>query len=447
MKKIILIRLTILTIVTLLLFSCSSSLSEDKEKLRPFSDTGTLRHYFKRTTFLKEDLKVNGVAPVYNVQKVSLIYDVIDNEKVRVVSTLLIPETSDELKGVLIYYHGTTIDSLDIKVGCPNGDFDFCELAKVAANGYAVLFPHYVGLGDGETYDASIGLNTKNFHQRWTIPENVQAEFIALMDVFGDYAFLEKVTVKDQKLYLAGHSQGGANTVISHLTYQSLSKVKLDLVGSFASSGPYDHSFHLNYYLGDSFSREFGDNVQLQGTKNVLKTTFIPLLIYSWNHFYGNFYEESTELFNPIFAPPKDLGGIKRDNFTFINLAISKQAQVSLFSGTFDIRFFWKDIATYQQFYEQTTTTLDGTSKISDFIFSKSPINISSSNTIPLRAGFTRNDEFVPFENAEKLQEKFSNVDIVDFKTSNACKVIFESHQEAQGCLFLTMMDYFEQLP
>jgi hypothetical protein len=173
------------------------------------------------------------------VDAIKITYGALNVGKVPVTVSggIVVPETKT-FKGIILYFHGTTIQRSAVPsnfptASNPTGDSQGMLLAAVwASQGYIVVMPDYIGLG----------VDTADPHPYATYPEENAQSGLAM--VKAARAFLDDK--KRLPLYISGYSEGGAYALeAGHLMQDNsryASALKVNLKDVTPISGAYDLS-------------------------------------------------------------------------------------------------------------------------------------------------------------------------------------------------------------
>jgi hypothetical protein len=207
---------------------------------------------------------------LYNTPGVNYINDSADFIH-RVSGLVLVPKIpANQIKGIVLYYHGTESAKNSVPSCTPNSDFSkasktnysYCNVnaenfnqnytiklgAVFAAQGYIVFAPDYIGLG-----------NDNHFVH----PYVVYPEINALSGIYGLQALkqlLDKEEIIDKseyKLFIGGYSEGGAyalktSELLQYKNKDILDKNQLKLVSTAPAEGAYSLSdVQMNFEFDD----------------------------------------------------------------------------------------------------------------------------------------------------------------------------------------------------
>lgn len=218
---------------------------------------------------------------------------------------ILVPDGIDksELKGVIVYFHGTTFSKNQVGSNVSNNETQLC--AEVfASQGYVVLIPDYVGQG----------VDWQNVHPYVLYPE-VSAQTAADMLtavrplLTSRFGLLGPDTLK---LFSAGYSEGGAYSLWFN-SYLSSNPAKLDslyvLTHSVGMEGAYSTSQVTYDYLFDNVSKDNGNpfNIQSVTLVNIVKPilsadAFLSYATYSVGSDFNSVF--NTNFFQMSATPP-----------------------------------------------------------------------------------------------------------------------------------------------
>jgi hypothetical protein len=211
---------------------------------------------------------------------------------------LLIPDGIDksQLKGVIVYFHGTTFSKAQVGSNVDNPETQLC--AQVfASQGYVVLIPDYVGQG----------VDWQNVHPYVlypTVSAQTAADMLTAVNPILRNRFNLNVLDPALKLFSAGYSEGGAYSLWFN-SYLSSNPSELDslyqLTHSVGMEGAYSTSQVTYDYLFDNVSKDDGNpfNVQSVTLVNIVKPVLSAdaFLSYATYSLGSNF----NSVFNPNF--------------------------------------------------------------------------------------------------------------------------------------------------
>ena len=180
---------------------------------------------------------------------------------------------------IVLYGHGTNPDrTLNIAdISNANNTEGALIAAMFAAQGYIVVAPNYAG------YDIS-ALKYHPFlnadQQSKDMIDALTAARTALPHT------MTGATTDGGKLFVTGYSEGGH---VAMATHRALQAAGMTVTASAPMSGPYA-------------LEAFGDAV-FYGQVDIGSTVFAPLLVSSYQHAYGNIYQNLTDVYEANYAP------------------------------------------------------------------------------------------------------------------------------------------------
>jgi len=147
----------------------------------------------------------------------------VDGRIVKVSGQLYVPQGDKRPSPLVIYNHGSQA-CRDIYF---NGKDEQIICLAYATDGYVVICPDYIGLGEGEGYQIML---------------NAPTEAGATVDMLTVVTeLLPSLNVKtDKELFLAGYSQGGHACMATYKLLQDRYKDRFPVTAAFPMSGPYD---------------------------------------------------------------------------------------------------------------------------------------------------------------------------------------------------------------
>jgi hypothetical protein len=175
---------------------------------------------------------------------------------------LFIPSGMEGNADMLSYNHGTQIvKKRNIRIG---GEMAIC--LAFAADGYAVSFPDYLGLGKG---------NGRHLYQH---AESEAQASVDLLRAMRNLAPELGIKLSD-KLFLTGYSQGGHASMSTHKFIQENCSGEFKVTASSPMSGAYDMTGVQGEVMYKPYSHP----------------GYLPYIIFSYNEVY-NLYKEPSEI-------------------------------------------------------------------------------------------------------------------------------------------------------
>lgn len=168
-------------------------------------------------------LPVNNGVYVYEI---SFITTYIDGSEIRSSGLVLVPDNLHKDYSTIIYHNGTNIMKKREQILGYN-QFSIC--AGLAADGYLVVIPDYIGRGNSDKHQLYLNAKTEG--------QNSVDMLLALN------GFLrEKGHEPIHDLFITGYSQGGHAAMSTQRLIETSYSNEFNLVASSPMSGPYDLS-------------------------------------------------------------------------------------------------------------------------------------------------------------------------------------------------------------
>ncbi|HEY6457048.1 MAG TPA: prolyl oligopeptidase family serine peptidase [Steroidobacteraceae bacterium] len=180
---------------------------------------------------------------------------------------------------IVLYGHGTDTDrTVNIADITNTSNTEGALIAAMfAAQGYIVVAPNYAG------YDTS----SLAYHPYLNADQQSKDMIDALTAARSALPHTMTTQSTDGgKLFITGYSQGG---YVAMATHRAMQAAGMTVTASAPMSGPYA-------------LEAFGDAV-FYGQVDVGSTVFTPLLVTSYQHAYGNIYQNLTDVYEANYAP------------------------------------------------------------------------------------------------------------------------------------------------
>jgi hypothetical protein len=180
---------------------------------------------------------------------------------------------------IVLYGHGTQFEKAYniANITDPDNTEGALIAAMFAAQGYIVVAPNYAG------YDTS----TLSYHPYLNADQQSKDMIDALTAARTALPHtMTTGTTDGGKLFITGYSQGGH---VAMATHRAMQAAGMTVTAEAGMSGPYA-------------LEAFADAV-FYGQVDIGSTVFTPLLVTSYQHAYGNIYQNLTDLYEPNYAP------------------------------------------------------------------------------------------------------------------------------------------------
>jgi len=298
---------------------------------------------------LSSDPIANNPLGIANVDAVKIDYGAInvDHAAVTVSGGIAIPELSpDQLKGVILYFHGTTVQRTNVPSNFTattnvSSYTDGILLAALwASQGYVVVMPDYIGLGDDVTH----------VHPYVVYPrENAQCG-LAMLKAARTYLAQNYQVMGRLPLFITGYSEGGAYALEAARLMQSNPAYGLTLGLSLREDAPMSGFFDLSGtglpYLFDNISTTNNNWYSLNPTVSAISKPYLSAyLVLSFANYSGiaptdilaaNFYNcpsnspcgPSNNLDGLYFTAPQSSG--YDSQVAFLTFALAQQTGWSI---------------------------------------------------------------------------------------------------------------------
>lgn len=196
------------------------------------------------------------------------------------------PKDMKEDAALLVYNHGTQIERE--RTHKLKGQQAIC--AGYATDGFAVIWPDYLGLGKGE-----------KFH----LYQHAESEATASVDMIRAVRELNNVIgfKANDQLFLTGYSQGGHATMATHKYIQDHNLPDIKVTASAPMSGAYDMAGVQGEVMFQPYSHP----------------GYLPYLLIGYNEVYG-FFEDIFSIFKepyrddlkPLFNGEHSMGDVNK---------------------------------------------------------------------------------------------------------------------------------------
>jgi len=218
----------------------------------------------------------SGILAVdYEVDVHRVIYNTPDVDGVTPTTAsglVFIPKNDTCRMPMMAYLHGTKILKTEAFYDL-QGEWFLGVLT--ATSGYVVCLPDYLGLGAGP------GIHPY---------QHARSEATASIDILRSARIIcqERELELNDQLFLVGYSQGGHSVMATHKMIQEELSTEFTVTASAPGSGPYDMS---------------GSQLEMVASFDPYAVPgYLPYLIQSYQHVYGNLYTTLQE----IYVPPYD---------------------------------------------------------------------------------------------------------------------------------------------
>lgn len=277
-------RLSVLVIIVFALASCgggdgnnpASSANDQRGNL--ISATAASRYAQQSLADLAPLLGLfatNQVNITYDVEVYKLAYWTIDpaGDPVQASGLIAVPlKAMGTSTALLSFQHGTIFHNLEAPT---NYSYYESLSALVASMDFIVTVPDYLGYGDSATL----------LHP-YLYAESTGTATIDLLRAARQWLDNNSIGVNNQ-LFLAGFSEGGYATLVTHKMIQERHAGEFTVTASSAGAGPYDLLATANYYLDST---------------NLPYAAYISFSFKAYDDIYD--YNRISEIFQPAYVDP-----------------------------------------------------------------------------------------------------------------------------------------------
>jgi len=239
---------------------------------------------------LGADPIANNPLGIKQVNAVKITYGVINvgGAAVTVWGGIVIPElAAGSIKGIVLYFHGMTVQrtnvpSTFVTPSNPFGNGEGILLAALwASQGYVVVMPDYIGLGD----------DTADLHPFVIYPQQNAQSGLAMVNAARSYlASTDNITGR-LPLFLAGYSEGAPYALDAGRIMQGnpryASTLKVDLTEAVPISGPFDLTGTMTPYLFDNITVSSNHWFSLDPNTSAVSKPYLSALLLSFANYAG----------------------------------------------------------------------------------------------------------------------------------------------------------------
>jgi pimeloyl-ACP methyl ester carboxylesterase len=173
----------------------------------------------------------------YDVDIYKVKYNTLYKGEVITASGLVIlPKTTDAV-GMLSFQHGTIVKHSDAPSALPLNSSELVYYSALSTLGFIAAVPDYIGFGSSSA-----------IQHPYYVEEYTAGAIIDLLKAAKELA-VEKNISFNQKLFLAGYSQGGYATMATHKAIEEKGLNGFNLIASFPASGGYNVKAMQEYFF------------------------------------------------------------------------------------------------------------------------------------------------------------------------------------------------------
>ncbi|MEO9966324.1 MAG: lipase family protein [Reichenbachiella sp.] len=236
---------TILIVCSLIVFSCSDDSGSEEQIDQYLISSKKVANY--DAILLQLGASQEGLSSIASQLKYDISVYEIEYKTTYLGSDITasgligIPDTEEEVS-ILSFQHGTIAANSDAPTQSSEGQF----YASFASLGYISLIPDFIGFG------SSADILHPYYHEEST------AQAVIDMIRAAKQFILANGINSDDRLFLAGYSEGGYATMVAHKAIEDKYADEFDLVASAPASGGYDLIGMKDYMVSlDTYSQPF----------------------------------------------------------------------------------------------------------------------------------------------------------------------------------------------
>jgi pimeloyl-ACP methyl ester carboxylesterase len=244
----------LVAVLTLFLFSCDRNKEEPQPVNRYLVSSETITEISKETlaTQLTDLSPLLGGLAKNSVQVMRITYKTknIDGKEITASGAVIIPVTSDPASMISVQ-HGTIMNDEEAPsyFSAQSRDASFGPL--FGALGYILVYPDYIGYGA-----------SKEFPHPYEHRESLASASLDMIRAAKELINGQDNITWNNKLYLAGYSEGGYASMSLFKKIEDEAKNEVDLKAVSCGAGAYDKTAFMNYIINEP-TEEIASNNRL----------------------------------------------------------------------------------------------------------------------------------------------------------------------------------------
>lgn len=259
--------------IILILSSCKDNDVKPANKSLISSESLFIRSASELRTILSVagiDIPVSAIQQDVEIYKVTYHTSYLNNQDITASGLVILPKTKGSYP-MLSFQHGTIAAHSQAPSVLPTSSTELVLYSALASPGFITAVPDLIGFG-----------SSANLMHPYYVEELTASAVIDLLQAAKELGS-EKGIDFNEKLFLAGYSQGGYATMAAHKSIEENGLDGFQLIASFPAAGGYDVKAMQEYFFGlDTYDNPF----YLGFVATAYKST------YQWTQSLGDFFKE-----------------------------------------------------------------------------------------------------------------------------------------------------------
>lgn len=216
-------------------------------------ETNNLIKEIPKETILKSAAELSPLLPGFvknGVKVYKLTYKTKNTDGADIIASgALVLPTTDQTVSMISVQHGTITDDLSAPSYFQDGSEGSSFGSLFGSLGYIIAYPDYIGYGASKDYPHP-------YEHRASLASASLDMLRAAKEFLKDHAEVKW----DQKLYVAGYSEGGYATMSLQKKIEEEASSEFNLIASSCGAGAYDKTAFMKYIINNTTSGVAGYN-------------------------------------------------------------------------------------------------------------------------------------------------------------------------------------------